>query len=104
MGERLVLEAVSETWSSTGWEEPPIGLPVTEAWCDEAWQPVRDLMLQVYRTGRPYTIIVPGAIVAVIPVWREGRVAGVVTQRVAVPPTPVPHGQDQEPVLADRSA
>lgn len=104
MGERLVLEAASASWTSSQWEEPPIGLPVTEAWADEAWKPVRDLMLQVYRSGRPYSIIVPGAIVAVIPIWRQGRVAGVVTERVPVPPTPVHLEPSLELLAARRSA
>ena len=90
MGRGLVLAAVSETWTSTQWPEPPIGLPVSEAWCDEAWEPVRALMREVYATGVPYSTIVPGAVVMIVPVRAQGRIVGVVTERVAVAPTPLP--------------
>jgi len=90
MGRGLVLAAVSESWSSTQWPEPPIGLPVSEAWIDEAWEPVRALMREVFDTGVPYSTIVPGAVVMIVPVREQGQVVGVVTERVAVAPTPLP--------------
>ena len=100
MGEGLVLTAVSSTWSSTTYEEAPLGVPVTEAWIEEAWRPVRTLMLKVFHSGEAASVVIPGGVIAVSPYWKQGRVAGVVTRHQLVAPTPSRRSGELLPVLA----
>lgn len=87
LGPAFVLRAVSESWQSRVFGDPPIGLPVSEAWADPAWQPVQRLMRQVYETGVPariQTALGPGYIVAV---RQSGQIVGVATRLEPTAPT-----------------
>lgn len=90
MGPSLVLTAVSDTWTSSLWEEPPIGVPVSEAWIEEAWRPVQRLMAEVYRVGVAHSIRIPGGDMVIAPYLEHGEVVGVTTRIAAVHPTPGP--------------
>lgn len=81
-GPAHILGWVSDGWVSRSGMEPPIGIPVREAWVDHVWKPVQQLMDEVYRTGVAQSIIIADGMVRIVPYPVGGPTRGVVSVHV----------------------
>lgn len=98
VGPGLRLEAVSDNWSSRNFDEPPLGVPACEMWCDEAWRPVHAKMREVLSTGRPAALRGVLGLFTITPAEWQGSPA-VVVEMQAAPGTP-PLDRPQRGLLA----
>lgn len=87
VGPALILYAVNAAWRERVHMEPPIGVPVSEAFIDPLWQPLQATMREVFETGVEAYLDFAGVPVFIIPT-RVGTARAVVTLARARAGTP----------------
>ena len=88
MGHALIMVAANEAYRRRTGAEPPIGLPLVEAFPDPSWKPIQAEMFAVYETGCARTMCGTTGLLTIAPLIEEGRTVGVGTHFLPKHETP----------------
>lgn len=88
LGPAMILIAVSANWASRIFSEPPIGMPMTEAWVGPEWAPIHAKVREVYATAEPATVIGALGVIRIIAEDLPGLGRAVVVRLLPSVPKP----------------